>query len=297
MLGDVLYYEGTYGEAAAAWQAAQAIYEHKLGAEHPAVAQMMNDLAIVARLHGDLARSLEELLQRSLALELAARGPDHWLVAARHGELLATPTARSATSTARRRSFERARARGSPPRSARQRRSRRRRWWSLGDLAAARGHLDDAAAAYERAIAVDGAAEGDHHPDTEQARAKASARCACARAAPMKAVALCEPATTPALPSPGVRLPRRRASALAGADLTRETPCGRGGDRDTRTAAVPAEASIDTALVRYALARATWSAGDRAKALALARAAAEDLARAGGVEARDASAWIAAHPP
>ncbi len=77
------------------------------------------------------------------------------------------------------------------------------------------------------------------------------------------------------LPSP-VRL--AASACLAGADLTRGRPADAVAIA-TRALAVPAE-PVDTALVRYALARATWSAGDRASSACARTCGGRGLARA-----------------
>ncbi len=71
-----LYDEGRYNEAIPFGERAVELCEKKLGAEHPAVASMLNNLALFYGAKGEFAR-VESLYQRALAIYEKARGPEH----------------------------------------------------------------------------------------------------------------------------------------------------------------------------------------------------------------------------
>jgi CHAT domain-containing protein/Tfp pilus assembly protein PilF len=71
-----LYHEGKYDEAIPFGARALEICEKKLGAEHPAVASMLNNLALFYEEKGDYAR-VESLYQRAVTIYEKTRGPDH----------------------------------------------------------------------------------------------------------------------------------------------------------------------------------------------------------------------------
>ncbi|MBC7932918.1 MAG: tetratricopeptide repeat protein [Rubrivivax sp.] len=71
-----LYHEGRYDEAIPFGARALELCEKKLGAEHPAVASMLNNLALFYEAKGDYTR-VELLYKRAVAIYEKARGPDH----------------------------------------------------------------------------------------------------------------------------------------------------------------------------------------------------------------------------
>lgn len=71
-----LYRAGRYDEAVPLAERALAISEKTLGAEHPVIATLLNNLALLYKAKGDLGRA-ESLYQRALAIEEKALGAEH----------------------------------------------------------------------------------------------------------------------------------------------------------------------------------------------------------------------------
>jgi tetratricopeptide (TPR) repeat protein len=71
-----LYQQGRYAEAIPVAEQVLAIREKALGAEHPDVAQSLNNLAALYQFLGDYAKA-ELLYQRALAIREKALGPEH----------------------------------------------------------------------------------------------------------------------------------------------------------------------------------------------------------------------------
>jgi tetratricopeptide (TPR) repeat protein/DNA-binding XRE family transcriptional regulator len=78
--GDFLYFHALYVPSEALHQQALAIRQHIYGAEHPAVAESLNALAILARLQGNYKRA-EQLHLQALTLRERVLGPEHALTA------------------------------------------------------------------------------------------------------------------------------------------------------------------------------------------------------------------------
>ena len=74
--GDFLYFHGFYPQSQSLHQQALAIREQVFGSEHPAVAESLNALAMLARLQGDYEQA-EAFHQQALAIREKALGPHH----------------------------------------------------------------------------------------------------------------------------------------------------------------------------------------------------------------------------
>jgi len=74
--GAVLYAQGFYPQSQSLHEFALAIREQVFGPEHPAVAESLNALAILARIQGD-DKQAERLHQQALAIREKTLGPDH----------------------------------------------------------------------------------------------------------------------------------------------------------------------------------------------------------------------------
>ncbi len=74
--GDFLYVHGFYPQSQSLHEQALAIREQALGSEHPAVAESLNALAVIARIQGDYEQA-EKFHRQALAIREKALGPNH----------------------------------------------------------------------------------------------------------------------------------------------------------------------------------------------------------------------------
>jgi tetratricopeptide (TPR) repeat protein len=74
--GDFLYFHGLYAPSEVLHQQSLAIRQRLWGTEHPAVAESLNALAVLARLQGDYQRA-EKLHLQALTLRERVLGPEH----------------------------------------------------------------------------------------------------------------------------------------------------------------------------------------------------------------------------
>jgi tetratricopeptide (TPR) repeat protein len=164
-LGSALYVLGDYAGAQPAIERARALSERVLGADHPATAASLNNLALLYNTQGRYAEA-EPLYQRALALRERALGPDHQDTATSLNNLAALYWAQGRYGAAEP-LFQRAlalceRALGPDHPDTAQ---------SLNNLAAlyrAQGRYAEAEPLYQRALALRERALGPDHPDTAQ---------------------------------------------------------------------------------------------------------------------------------
>jgi tetratricopeptide (TPR) repeat protein len=161
--GYYLYERGRYGEAKPLYERSLAIREKALGAEHPAMATSLGNLAGLYRAQGEYAQALP-LFERSLAIYEKARGAEHPAMATSLGNLAGLYYAQGEYAQALP-LFERSLAIREKALGA-EHPATASGLNNLAELYRAQGEYAQALPLYARALAIYEKALGAEHPDT-----------------------------------------------------------------------------------------------------------------------------------
>ncbi|MEZ4454121.1 MAG: serine/threonine-protein kinase [Nannocystaceae bacterium] len=282
---------GEYAEAKALHQRALALREAGLGPDHPEVAHSLNNLAMAYEATGEYAEA-KALLERALAIQEEALGPDHpsagrtldnlALVHQEVGEL-----AEAEAMHKRALAIQEATLGPDHPDTA-------HTLFNLANVAFATGRSAEAKALHQRALAIREAALGPESPKVAQSLRdlalvlEATGAYAEAKALHQRALAIREEALGPESPSVADSLGRLGDLALAQDQATAALPL-----LERAVAIYDAHEGVQALEpeARFALARALLlTEGDRTRAIAEAREAAEGLRAAGDRNAKELAA-------